>query len=396
MSFLFTRHFHTESHFAIVTLDLLMVLARSLLRPAALAAGDTIAIVAPASGLAALTPHRLAKATLELERLGFKVKIYPSVSRTAQENTDAFLKDRPDSDVTIYSVPNEYSSADAMVRAEELMAAFTDPTVKAIVCSIGGFTSHELLEYLDFAAIAANPKIFCGYSDITTLHLALYAKTGLCSFYGPAAISQFGEFPEPMAYTIDAFCRAVTTVEPLGEVLPSPEWTDDKTANWLTKADMTYEDKVKPNQGYQWLRPGSASGPILGGCLPVLLNVRGTPFMPSLDGTILLLETPESHAFDQGMTLSDANMVLGSLRIDGTFDKIKGLVVGRAFAYTDEQVRELQRLVLYHTRGSSFPILYGIDCGHTNPMATIPLGCQVELDASRNSMRVLEAGVAAP
>lgn len=361
--------------------------------PQALKAGDTVAIVAPASGLAALVPHRLEKAMLELEKLGLSVRVYPSVARTAQENAQAFMEARPDADPAIYAAPNTYSSADAIVRAQELMDAFKDKRVRAIICAIGGFTSHELLEYLDFPVIAANPKIFCGFSDITAMHLALYSQAGLCTFYGPAALPQFGEFPAPLAYTMSSFWQAVSSAEPLGDIAASTEWTDDKTANWFTKADMTYQDVMKPNPGYKWLRPGSGAGRILGGCLPVLLNVRGTKFMPDLGGTVLLLETPEGHTFDSGMTLNDVNMVLGCLRLDGTFHKINGLVVGRAFAYSDAQVAELQRLVLYHTRGTSFPILYGVDCGHTNPIATIPLGCEVELDAANNAMRVLEAGV---
>jgi muramoyltetrapeptide carboxypeptidase len=364
-----------------------------LVRPQALKPGDTVAIVAPASGLAALIPHRLEKAKLELEKLGLQVKVYPSVVHTAKENAAAFMEAHPDTDPAIYATPNAYSSADAIVRAQELMEAFEDKEVRGIICAIGGFTSHELLEYLDFSVITDNPKVFTGFSDITTMHLAMYSQSGLCTFYGPAALPQLGEFPQPLSYTMSSFWQAVSSTEPLGELVASSEWTDDKTANWFTKADMTYQDVMKPNPGYKWLRQGTGSGRILGGCLPVLLNVRGTKFMPDLSGAVLLLETPEGHSFDSGMALNDVNMVLGCLRVDGTFNRINGLVMGRAFAYSDEQVAELQRLVLYHTRGTSFPILYGVDCGHTNPIATIPLGCEVELDATSNSLRVVEAGV---
>ncbi|RLN61411.1 hypothetical protein BBJ28_00008483 [Nothophytophthora sp. Chile5] len=364
-----------------------------LLRALALSTGDTIALVAPASGLAALVPHRLAQARQELEQHGFQVKIYPSVLKTTQENAKMQAEDDAIAAADRYSC-SSYSSADAEIRAAELMQAFLDPEVAAIVCTIGGFTSHEILEYLDFEAIAAHPKIFCGFSDITTLHLALYAKTRLCSFYGPAAIVQFGEFPSPLEYSMAAFWKAVQSPAlPVGELIASSEWTDDKTANWFTRADTTHQDLMKPNPGYTWLRSGVASGPILGGCLPVLLNVRGTEYMPDLQDAILLLETPEGAQFDQGMPLQDVNMVLGCLRVDGTFDKIRGLVVGRAFAYSDAQAGELQRLIRHHTRGSNFPILYGVDVGHTNPIATIPLGCQVSLDSAANSFRILESGV---
>ncbi|KAL3669412.1 hypothetical protein V7S43_005806 [Phytophthora oleae] len=365
-----------------------------LLRASALVKGDTVALVSPASGLAALVPHRLAKARQELECLGFRVKIYPSVTRTTQENANN-LQQTEDEDVDAgdRAFCSAYSSADAEIRATELMQAFQDPEVAAIVCSIGGFTSHEILEYLDFEAIAAHPKIFCGFSDITTLHLALYSKTNLCSFYGPAAIVQFGEFPEPIAYTMTSFFNAVQSSEPLGDVIPSEEWTEDKTANWFTGADISHRNLMKRNPGYTWLRSGSAKGRILGGCLPTLLQVRGTEYMPDLQDAILLIETPEGAQFDQGMALSEVNVALGWLRADGTFKKIRGLVVGRAFAYSEEQVEELQGLIRHHTRGTSFPILYGVDVGHTNPIATVPLGCQAELDATANSFKIVESAV---
>ncbi|KAG7388186.1 hypothetical protein PHYPSEUDO_012988 [Phytophthora pseudosyringae] len=364
----------------------------AVLQAPALVKGDTIAFVAPASGLAALVPHRLSKAREELERLGFRVVIYPSVTRTTQQSTKSQVHN--DTDVGDREACSAYSSADAETRAHELMRAFRNPEVAAIVCTIGGFTSHELLEYLDFDEIAAHPKVFCGFSDITTLHLALYAKTRLCSFYGPAAIVQFGEFPEPLGYTMTSFLDAVqSSSRPLGEVTPSIEWTDDKTANWLTRADISYQDVMKPNPGYTWLRSGRAKGPILGGCLPTLLQVRGTEYMPDLQDAILLLETPEGAHFDQGMALLDVNVALGWLRADGTFHKIRGLVVGRAFAYSEAQVADFQRLIRHHTRGTSFPILYGADVGHTNPIATIPLGCQAELDATSSSFRIIESGV---
>ncbi|KAL4139890.1 hypothetical protein PRNP1_015320 [Phytophthora ramorum] len=261
------------------------------------------------------------------------------------------------------TVSSAYSSADAETRADELMQAFRDPTVAAIVCTIGGFTSHEVLEYLDFEVIAACPTIFCGFSDITTLHLALYSKTKLCSFYGPAAVVQFGEFPGPMSYTMASFWKAVQCpAEPLGEISPSTEWTDDKTANWLTRADIAYQDAMKPNPG---------------------------PYLAA---------SWECHGSNSwrlsAYSASDVNVALGWLRVDDTFSKIRGLVVGRAFAYSEAQVEELQRLIRHHTRDTSFPILYGVDVGHTNPVATIPLGCQAALDASSNSFRILESGVA--
>jgi muramoyltetrapeptide carboxypeptidase len=374
-----------------------MTLPRAFVKPPAIRVGDTIAFVAPSSGFAVHALHRLNKAREVFEAAGYMIKIYASVTRSPQENVAQLVANHQEPlDPAIYGAQYPcYGSADAITRAQDLMAAFLDPQVRAIVCTIGGLNSHELLEYLDFELIREHAKIFVGYSDITSLHCALQARAGVVSFYGPSAICQFGEFPEPLAYTMEYFWRAVTTAKPLGSIKPSREWTDDKTADWTTKTDITYVNKMKPNAGYEWLREGTASGPLLGGCLPVLLNVRGTPFMPDLTGAVLLLETPESeHAYDQGMSLDSINMVLGSLRIDGTFAKIQGLLVGRVYAHSEENVREIKRLILYHTRGTQFPILYGVDSGHSDPVLTLPLGCRVTLDSKSHLFRVHEAGVA--
>ncbi|RLN45285.1 hypothetical protein BBJ29_006654 [Phytophthora kernoviae] len=165
----------------------------------------------------------------------------------------------------------------------------------------------------------------------------------LCSFYGPSAVCQFGEFPEPPPSTMTSFWKAVQSpTEPLGEAIPSKEWTDDKIANWFTRADISHVDVMKPNRGHTWLRSRNATGQILGGCLPTLLQVRSTEYMPDLQDAILLIETPEGAQFDQGMVLTDVNVALRWPREDSTSGKIRGLIVGHAFAYLEAQVDELQ------------------------------------------------------
>ncbi|KAH9106745.1 hypothetical protein LEN26_014492 [Aphanomyces euteiches] len=341
--------------------------------PKALCRGDTVVFLAPASGVAVPAAHRLEQGKSFFESLGYVVEMYPSCFENGS-----------------------YSSCDAETRAKDLMRAFEDQAVKAIICTIGGLTSHEMLEYMDFSIVAKNPKIFCGFSDITTLHLAIYAQADLVTFYGPSVLCQFGEFPTPLAYTVDSFFSGVAKPStPIGVVRPSVEWTDDKSVNWFTKADMHTSRPMKQNDaGYDWLRHGRATGPLLGGCLPVLLNVFGTKYMPSTVGSILLLETPESEeAFDKGMSLDMVNMHLGVLRANETLRHVRGIAVGRAFAYSSAQVDELKRLILHHTRGYDYPIVYGIDCGHTDPIATWPLGVPMSLDSHANIISIDGASV---
>lgn len=339
-----------------------------LLKPAKLEKGDKIAFIAPAGGLAALTPHRLEKGKQFFEDLGYKVKIFP----TAKKNSGI-------------------SSDTAENRAKDIMEAFRDKEVKAIITTIGGSTSHQTLEYLDFTAIKRNPKILCGYSDITSLHLALYSQTGLVGFYGPAVITQFGENPKPDDFTVTHFFKAVTG--DIGEVKPSKQWTDDKSIDWTSKDDLKKKRKYRDNKGYEWLREGKAEGKILGGCLPVILHLAGTKYWPDFKDKILLLETPEGEDFRKGASLANVDSALGDLRNLGVFKQVKGIVFGRGFGYTEEQIKKLKEIILYNTRDCNIPILYNVDVGHTDPIITIPLGVKVQLDSSRNKFGFLEQAV---
>src|SRR3989338_6915592 len=339
-----------------------------LIKPQVLEKGDTIAFIAPAGGLAALTTHRLEKGKRFFEELGYKVKIFP----TAKKNSGI-------------------SSDTAENRAKDIMDAFRDEDVKAIITTIGGNTSHQTLEYLDFGTIKRNPKILCGYSDITSLHLTLYSQTGLVGFYGPAIITQFGENPKPDEFTVEHFFKAITGT--IGEVKPSRQWTDDKEVNWINKEDLNKKRKYKGNNDYEWLKEGKIKGGILGGCLPVILHLAGTKYWPDFKDKILLLETPEGEDFRKGKSLANVDSALGDLRNLGVFRQAKGIVFGRGFGYTEEQTSQLKQIILYNTRDYNFPILYNVDIGHTDPIITIPLGIQIELNSSMNRFKIIESGI---
>ncbi|MDP4039960.1 MAG: LD-carboxypeptidase [Candidatus Pacearchaeota archaeon] len=339
-----------------------------LIKPSKLKKGDTIAFIAPASGLAALTLHRLKKGKEFFEELGYKVKIFP----TAKKNSGI-------------------SSDTAEYRAKDIMNAFKDKKIKIIITTIGGNTSHQTLEYLNFETIKKNPKILCGYSDITSLHLALYSQTGLVSFYGPAVITQFGETPKPDEFTTNHFFKAVTNT--IGEIKPSKQWSDDKSIDWINKDDLTKKRRYIKNNGYEWLKEGKAKGRIIGGCLPVILHLSGTKYWPDFKNKILLLETPEGEDFRKGESLANVDSALGNLRNLEVFKQIKGIVFGRGFGYTEKQIKQLKKIILYNTRDYSFPILYNVNTGHTDPIITIPLGVETEIDSSKNKFEILESAV---
>ena len=185
--------------------------------PPALQPRDTIAFISPSSRLNHVFPSRVQRAKAFLESLDYRVKIFFS-------------------DVT----SSDFRET-VLIRCDEIHSAFQDKEVKAIICTIGGISSNELLPHLDYGIIQANPKIFCGYSDITLLHHAIFAQTGLQTFYGPAAITQLGEYPKPLDFTLSHFLKVLQNVgDPIGPVPRSIEWTEE-FRDWVTG-----DDTVRP------------------------------------------------------------------------------------------------------------------------------------------------------
>jgi len=340
-----------------------------MIKPKKLEKGDTIAFIAPASGFAALVPHRLEKAKGFFEEKGFKVKIYPTATKIDGDSSDT-----PEN------------------RAKDVNDAFMNEEVKAIICTIGGDSSHEILEFLDFEMIEKNSKIFCGYSDITTLHFALNKICNLVTFYGPTVVCEFGETLNLEDYTVKYFFKAIESDKEIGEVLHSEKWTDFKNLNWLNKEDLTIRREYKKNSGYNWLKKGNSTGKIVGGCITSMNHTKNTKYWPDFKNKILLLETPEGESFDKGEDVSNINNYLISLRKMGVFDEIKGIVFGRGFGYNEEEVEALKASILLNTKDYDFPIVYGIDVGHSDPMITIPLGVQVTLDSEKNLFSIDEKG----
>ncbi|MDO8729023.1 MAG: LD-carboxypeptidase, partial [bacterium] len=170
--------------------------------------GDLISILSPSAGLGELFPHRIENGIKYLEKIGFKVEVEKNALKR-----------------------KNWVSGSIKERVDDIHSAFKNKKVKAIICTIGGNHSNQLLKYLDFKLIRNNPKIFLGYSDITVLHNAIYKKAGLRTFYGPCIISEFGEYPEMLPFTKNYFDK--TLIEgAVGNIKPSKEWTDE-FLNWF-------------------------------------------------------------------------------------------------------------------------------------------------------------------
>ena len=340
-----------------------------LIKPAKLEKGDTVAIISPSSNLASLFPHRVDNAVIALNKLGYKTREFPT-TRASEGQSAGTAKDR----------------------AKDLMQAFDDPSIKMILCSIGGLTSNQLLRYIDFGKIRDSPKIFCGYSDISVLHYAIFTKTGLVTFYGPSAMNQFGEHPRPLNYTVDYFMKAVCTSDPIGKIDSSKEWTDE-FLDWGTKDDKKRTRKMQHNPGYEWLCEGKAEGPIIGGCLPSILHMKGTEYWPKYHDSILFLELPESQVPSKGFPISYAEPHLTDLEVSGVFEEVSGLVFGRPFAYSKADIIRLKEVLRHYGKEHSFPVLFGADMGHTDPMITIPIGVKSSVNSKTNEFSIDEGGV---
>ncbi len=303
--------------------------------PSKLKIGDEIRVVAPSRSLSVVwnNAHQRAVEFLQNERF------HLTYSRHSREL-------------------DKYSSSSIASRVEDLHEAFLDPNVKMIITSLGGFNSNQLLRHLDYDLIANNPKIICGYSDITALLNAIYAKTGLITYNGPH-YSTFG-FEGESEYTRQSFFNCLTNDTPF-EIMPS------QTASQ-----------------YHIIQGGSCEGTIIGGNLCTLNLLQGTPYMPDIRNKVLFLEDDNitgqyfSYEFDRNLE--------SLLQIDGA-NTIKGIVLGRfeeSCGMTLERVTD----IIQNKVPSAIPVVFGADFGHVFPITTFPIGGKVSVAASNGNVKI--------
>ncbi len=259
---------------------------------------------------------------------------------------------------------DDFHSSSIASRVADLHAAFADPTVRGILTVIGGFNSNELLPLLDWELIARNPKVLCGYSDITALQNAILARSGLITYTGPHW-SSFG-MRDHFEQTLTWFRQAVLSDDAY-EVEPASHWTDDA---WFLDQDHR---TVEPSPGWWPLHPGTAAGQLVGGNLCTFNLLQGGPFRPSLAGAVVLVEddeltNPVEFARDLTSLLQLPDAAELAALLIGRFQRASGI---------DQPV--LQQIIERQPVLAGVPVLANIDVGHTNPLATLPIGGQVEV-----------------
>lgn len=260
-----------------------------------------------------------------------------------------------------------FDSSPIESRVADLHSAFADATVQGVLTVIGGFNSNELLPQLDWDLIAANPKVFCGFSDITALQNAILARTGLVTYSGPHW-STFG-MRDHLDQTLEWFRLACFSEEPF-EVRPSRIWTDDL---WFLDQDRR---SVYPNNGWWPLTEGTAEGRLVGGNLCTLNLLQGTEYWPDLDGAVVAVEDDELSN-----PVAFARDLASLLQQPGAAG-IRGLLIGR-FQRASGLTRGLLEQILERPSiPSGIPVVANVDFGHTNPLATLPIGGLVRVEVT--------------
>ncbi len=308
-----------------------------LIRPKHLEAGDTIGLIAPAS--APPDPKTVDRSVAVLEHLGFKVRLAPNVRRR-----------------------HGYLAGSDRDRAGDLMQMFSDRRVNAILCLRGGYGSARLLSLLDYRAIRQHPKIFVGYSDITSLHCAFLVKAGLITFHGPMLNSDFVRQDMP-PFTLNSFLRTLTRPVAPGSI------------------SLGYRRK-----SVKILRRGMAHGPLLGGNLSVLCTTLGTPWQPSFKKRILFLEDvgEQPYRFDRMLT---------HLLNCGLLQELAGIAIGINADCEDpkassagEYRQTLADVIKERLLPLKIPVVIGLPFGHVPHNATLPVGAEAVLDAEKGDL----------
>jgi muramoyltetrapeptide carboxypeptidase len=320
--------------------------AAATIKPKRLAPGDIVALVSPASATFNTLDLQIARESLEA--LGFKVRV------------SGHMMER-----------HGYLAGEDKARAEDINKAFADTSVAAVHAIRGGWGSARVLPYLDFETIRRNPKVLMGYSDITALHLAIHAKTGLITFHGPIGLGRW----DP--YSLEYYKRVLFNGE---QVTYSNKQGISAERNALTQVEFRT----------QTITPGKARGKLLGGNLTVLTTILGSPYVPEWDGAILFCE-------DVHEELYRIDRMLTQLKLAGILGRIKGFVFGGCSECGPGDgnygALTLEEIFNDHIKPLGVPAWHGAMIGHAQPQWTLPEGAQVEIDATAATITLLEAPV---
>lgn len=340
-------------------------------KPRRLTENSLVAVVSASSGAPHNFPHVYDRGIKNLEKMGLRIKEFP----TARTDPD-FLYENP------------------KARADDINDAFLDPSVKAIISTIGGEDSIRILPYLNEKAIRSNPKVLMGFSDTTTL-LVYCNQLRLVTFHGPsvmAGLSQMESLPPSFASHVSQMLFRPTDTY---EYHPYDVWSEGYP-DWANRADVGKVNAPQRNTGWNWVQGESVSkGHLFGGNIEILEWLRGTKYWPEPDfwhDKILFLETSEEKP-----PRSYVRRWLRTFGIIGALDRITGLIFGRARGYSEEEKKKLDENIVAIVSGefhrSDLPVITNMDFGHTDPQFILPLGVKAEIDCQRRQFRLVETAL---
>ncbi|QKT05528.1 S66 peptidase family protein [Mycoplasma sp. OR1901] len=311
--------------------------------------GDEIRVIAPARSLKLIDDKNIKLAVQRLESLGLKVTFGKNVFNV-ENRMSASIKDK----------------------VEDIHEAFLDKNVKAILTVIGGFNSHQLLPYIDWEIIRNNPKIFSGFSDITSLHLAILKHCNFPTFYGP----HFSSFSmiKNSDYMVEQFKNMFMNDLDEINLEPSKIWSDD-----LWFLDQENRD-LNVNDGWWNIQTGIAKGKIIGGNLSTILLINGTSNFPEINEDIILaVEIVSLFDYD------NFERMLVALIQSTWFKHVKGLLIGRFPIGSKISHEDLEILLKTKIELKNIPIIANMDFGHTMPISVIPLGLLTEMKVDKDT-----------
>jgi muramoyltetrapeptide carboxypeptidase LdcA involved in peptidoglycan recycling len=345
--------------------------SRPLIKPPKLNPGDTIAVVTPSWGGPNLYRKRYDTGKRYLENtFGVKVIEMPNVFAAPD-----FLEQNP------------------RVRARDIMRAYENPAVNAIVVSIGGDDAIRLIPHLDLSIIRSNPKLFVGYSDTTAIHFGLL-KAGIGSLHGPSIMSGFAENCGMTSLSKETFQALAFDRHALGKVPVDPQgWTAEKL-EWGEPGNQDKARKRSPSTGMQTLQgTGKVQGHLIGGCAEVLEMLKGSDWWPPIeywDNAILFYETSE-----EAPSSVSVKRWLRNFAAQGILQRLSGFILGRPGGMMTDNDRDAQKqAVLQAFREAELtevPIIADADIGHTDPIITLPYGRRAEIDCDTAQLSILES-----
>ncbi len=310
-----------------------------LIKPKKLSKESVIGIISPAS-----SPDDnsdIEKGIKYLEGLGYRVEVGKNVGKN-----------------------NGYLAGSDRERVDDLHRMFKNKNVKAIICIRGGYGASRLLDLIDYKLIRNNPKIFVGYSEITSLQMAFLQKAGLITFAGPMLASNLSK--KLSDFTEDFFWRTLTSNKKLGRI------------------------KLQAGAKLPGINKGSVAGRIVGGNLAVFAALFGTEYLPDLKNKILILE-------DIGELPYKVDRLMNQLRLSKVFKKINGLILGRFVdCYNHDPSKKtltLGEVMDGYLHNLNIPIIYTFPHGHIDDTVTIPIGINVKINATKGFAEFLESGV---